>query len=153
MVVAVGNPLRGDDGVGLAVAARLRGRVPAGVTVLECVRDPSALLELWGGARAALVVDAVDSGAEPGALHRYDASVEPLPARVFRASTHSFGLGEWIEVGRALGRLPATVIVYGVEGRDFTLSHRLGDAVAAAVDGAAGAILADLGRVAHPPPA
>jgi len=39
LVVAIGNPDRGDDGFGPAVAQRLRGRVPSTVRVLECSGD------------------------------------------------------------------------------------------------------------------
>jgi hydrogenase maturation protease len=38
VVIGVGNPDRGDDGVGRAVVRRLRERVPDDVTLLELGR-------------------------------------------------------------------------------------------------------------------
>jgi len=146
-VVGVGNAFRGDDGVGLAVASRLRGRVPPGVAVVACEQEASRLIDAWEGAETALVVDAVRSGGAPGTLHRFDAGDGPLPANVFRSSTHAFGVGEAIEVARALGKLPASVVVHGVEGRRFEAGDGLTPQVRAAVEPAAQAVLADLRRL------
>jgi hydrogenase maturation protease len=144
-VIGVGNALRGDDAVGLAVAERLRGLVPEGVEVLEVEQEPTRLLDAWEGADLAVVVDAAQSGAEPGTVRRFDASGEGVPARVFRSSTHAFGVGDAVELGRALGRLPARVVVYGVEGADFTAGAPLSEAAAGAADEVAQAVLAELG--------
>jgi hydrogenase maturation protease len=143
-VVGVGNAYRRDDAVGLAVAASLRGRTPHGVAIVECEQEPTRLLEAWSDADAAVVVDATSSGAEPGTLHRYDASETPVPARAFRSSTHAFGVGETIELSRALGTLPGRVVVYGVEGSDFSAGDGLSDAVGAGVETAVRAVLDDL---------
>ena len=148
VVIGVGNALRGDDGVGLAVAAALETRVPPGVSVVSCEQEPSRLLDAWEGAQSAIVVDASASGAEPGTVTRFDASAIPVPAGVFRSSTHAFGVGDAIEVARALGRLPAHVLVYAVEGDGFAAGAPLSAAVAAAVDEVAHAVLADLGEEA-----
>jgi hydrogenase maturation protease len=134
VVVGVGNELRGDDAVGLAVARRLRGRLPDVVELVECEQEPSRLLDAWAGADVAFVVDAAGSGGEPGTIFRFDASAEPVPARVFRSSTHAFGVGEAVELARALGRLPERIVVYGVEGSDFTAGAPLSAEVAAAVE-------------------
>jgi hydrogenase maturation protease len=147
VVIGVGNALRGDDAVGLAVAERLRGRVPAGVEVVPCELEPSRLIEAWEGAAGAVVVDAVHSGGEPGTLSRFDASKDAVPARAFRSSTHAFGVGEAIELARALGRLPRRVVVYGIEGAEFAAGTALTAPVDAAVERAAAAMLDDLGRL------
>jgi hydrogenase maturation protease len=134
VVVCVGNTYRGDDAAGLAVGERLRGRVGSDVRIVECEQEPTRLLDAWHGADVALVVDACSSGAQTGTVHRFDASLDRLPARVFRSSTHAFGVGDAIEMARALGRLPERVVVYGVEGGDFTAGVALTPAVDAAVD-------------------
>jgi hydrogenase maturation protease len=148
-VLGVGNAFRGDDAVGLAVAERLRGRVPAGVEVVPCELEPSRLIEAWEGAASALVVDAVESGAEPGTVWRFDASAEAVPARAFRSSTHALGVGDAIELARALGRLPERVVVYGVEGLEFTAGEGLTPPVQAAVERAACAVLVDLEQLSE----
>jgi hydrogenase maturation protease len=133
VVVCVGNALRGDDAVGPLVAERLRERADD-VHAVVCEQEPSRLLDAWAEADAALVVDAVSAGAAPGTIHRFDASEHALPAAVFRGSTHALGVGEVIELGRALGRLPARVLVYGVEGRRFGAGEALSRDVSAAIE-------------------
>ena len=130
-VIGVGNRWRHDDAVGLEVAARLRAR---GVPAIDAEGEPIGLLELWDGAGAAIVVDAVSSVAAPGTVHRLDVSSAPLPASIAGASTHLLGLSEAIELGRTLGRLPAGLVVYGIEGGDFTAGAGLSAPVEAALD-------------------
>jgi hydrogenase maturation protease len=132
-VIGVGNAYRGDDAVGLAVAERVRERAP-GLDVLVYEQEPLGVLDAWEGAALALLVDAVSSGSDPGTVHRLDATAAPLPATVFRGSTHAFGVAEVVELGRALGRLPARLLVYGVEGRAFAAGDELTPAVADAVE-------------------
>lgn len=144
VVVAIGNAYRRDDGAGLAVADRLRDHMPSGVELVSCEQEPSRLIDVCEGATTALVVDAVESGAAPGTLHRFDASHRPVPERLFRSSTHAFGVGEAIELARALGRLPDRVIVYGIEGAAFGAGEGLSEPVAAAVEQVAAAVLADV---------
>jgi hydrogenase maturation protease len=144
VVIGVGNAYRGDDGVGLAVVERLRGRVPEGVGVAACEEEPTRLMDAWDGAEAVVIVDAVASGGEPGELHRFDASAAAVPARVFRSSTHAFGVGEAIELARALGTLPPEVLVYGIEGADFDAREGLSPRVEAAADRLANTILEEL---------
>jgi hydrogenase maturation protease len=143
VVVGVGNSYRRDDGVGPAVADRLRAR--ADVEVVTCELEPSRLLDAWAGADVALVVDAVSSGAEPGTIHRFDATERAVPDRVFRGSTHALGVGDVIELARALGRLPGRVLVYGVEGGEFAGGQGLSPAVGAAVDPLALELLEEAG--------
>jgi hydrogenase maturation protease len=132
-VVGVGNPWRGDDAAGLVVAGHLRGRLPRAVELLERAGEPTGLMDAWEGADALWLVDAVSSGAPPGSVHRLDASEQELPAGLFRASTHHFGLAETVELARTLGRLPRRVVVYGIEGASFAA----GDGLTPEVDAAA----------------
>lgn len=144
VVIGIGNPLRGDDAAGVAVAELLRERAPAGVEVVACSEEPSRLIEAWEGADSVVLVDTVSSGAPPGTLHRFDAGEEAVPARAFRSSTHAIGMAETIELARALGRLPGRVRVYGVEAGGFESGASLTPAVEAAVAALADEVLADL---------
>lgn len=145
LVVGIGNRLRGDDGVGPAVADRVRERVGDGVLVVEHDGEPAGLLALLSRARAAVLIDAAGSGAPAGTCTCFDAAAAPLPATVGATSTHGVGLAEAVELGRALGRLPAALDVVCVEGTSYAIGTGLSSAVAAAVDTATGAVLSALG--------
>jgi hydrogenase maturation protease len=125
VVIGIGNAWRSDDAAGLAVARLLAGTLPEGVDVLEREGEPTSLIDSWEGVDSVWLVDAVSSGAEPGTVHRHDAGERELPAAIFRTSTHHFGLAEAIELARAVGRLPRTTIVYGIEGASFATGERL----------------------------
>jgi hydrogenase maturation protease len=121
LVIGVGNAYRGDDAVGLFVAQRIRELgLAGGVEVIEADGEGTELMEVWRDADLAILVDAVSSGASPGTIHRFDAIAEPLPAGFFRLSTHAFGVAAAVELARELDRLPSRLIVYGIEGKEFS---------------------------------
>jgi len=144
LVVGVGNDLRGDDAAGLEVARRVRLAAPAGVEVVEASGDGAALMDVWQRAALTIVVDACLSGAEPGTVRRFEAAEAPLPALFASRSTHAFGLAEAVEMARALGRLPDRLVVFAIEGRDFTAGAPLTPAVARAVAETSAAILDEI---------
>ena len=151
VVVGVGNTLRGDDGAGPAVAGLVRAQAPPGVSVAVCEQEPTRLLDAFGDADVAVVVDAVSTGAPAGTVHLFDASDEPLPSHVDRSSTHAFGLGEALELARALGRLPPRAVVVGIEGREFAAGDCLTPAVADAVPRAVELVLQEASARAREP--
>jgi hydrogenase maturation protease len=128
-VIGIGNRWRADDAAGLEVAGLLRGTLPRGVDVLERDGEPIDLIDAWEGADAVWVADAVSSGSEAGTLYRLDVHDHPLPAELFRASTHHFGLAEAVELARSLGRLPPRAVLFGVEGVCFDPGEELTPAV------------------------
>jgi hydrogenase maturation protease len=133
LVIGVGNELRGDDGAGIAVARRLRAR--ADLDVRELQGEPTGLLDTWEGHDTVVLVDTMRSGVQPGAIRRIDASRTPLPPALGGStSTHAVGLGEALELARALGRLPRRVVVYAIEGRRFEAGAPMSDAVRSGVD-------------------
>jgi hydrogenase maturation protease len=145
VVIGLGNRVRGDDAAGLEVAGRLRPVTPAGVEVVEHEGDAAALLDHWQGAALAVVVDAVRSGGEPGAVHRLEVAGDDQAAavagRAWQVSSHALGLGEAVGLARALGRLPGRLVLVGIEGATFTAREGLSPPVAAAVARAAAEVL------------
>jgi hydrogenase maturation protease len=133
LIIGIGNEYRGDDAAGLVVARRLKERLGESFTVLEQRGDGAALMEAWRGAETVVVIDAVMSGAAPGTIRRFDAIAQPFPKGAFRRSTHAFGVAEAVELARALGELPKTLVVYGVEGKNFAAGVGLSPEVERAV--------------------
>ena len=134
VIIGVGNEYRSDDAAGIAVARRLRARFPAGVTILEESGEGAALIQAWQGATWVMLVDAVRSGASPGAIHRLDARAASVPTGFFHYSTHAFSVAEAVELARSLDQLPAHLLVYGIEGENFAAGVRLSPVVEQAVE-------------------
>jgi len=159
VVIGVGSEFRCDDGAGPAVINHLRGTVPASVELLCSDGEPTRLMEAWMHAAAAIVIDAVrGGGAAPGTLHRlvvpepvadHDAPAVPGQAvsPVAPASSHGLGLSDAIELSRVLSRLPALLILHGVQGEAFGFGQAFSPAVADAIDDLTARVRADVLRV------
>lgn len=138
-VVGIGNAWAGDDGVGPEIVRQLAERLAeeprACGRTIECLTlalPPTGLLDLVEGCDRLIVVDAMVSGAEPGALHRLAWRPGSLDARgVARASSHGLGVAEVIELAAALGRRPPRVELWGIEAASSAPGEGLSPPVAA----------------------
>ena len=147
VVIGVGTPMRGDDGLGPHVVEVLATRLGPDPEVDLRVVDgePTRLIELWRDRTGAVVVDAVRTGARPGTVHRVDHDTAEATARG-SASTHSGGVAEAIALARQLDRLPARLVVMGVEPAAVDLGAGLSEVVAQAVPDLVDRVLAELGQ-------
>ena len=144
LVIGVGNPNRGDDGVGRTVARLLSPHV----SVVEHNGEATSLLGVLREEDCVWLVDAAQSGAAPGTIHRIDCAGEaPIPDRTM--SSHGFGPAEAVGLARALGSLPRHCIIYAIEAADFTAGAPLSPPVERAAHQVAARILAEL---TLPPP-
>lgn len=135
-VIGIGNAMRRDDGVGLAAVADLQGSTPAddaSIDVRSLDGEPARLIEAWKGRRRVVVIDAARAGSAPGAIHRIEVGVDPLPEWANVASSHSAGLAEAIALAEALDALPDELIIFGVEPADVAMGEGLTPAVQSAV--------------------
>jgi len=142
VVIGIGNDLRRDDGIGPAVAAAVVGRGLPGVRVLTCAAEPTAILDAWSGAGLAVLVDAaVVADGIPGRVRQSSLS-EVADSRAL--SSHDLSLVGTYELGRALGRAPASVVVVSIDVVDTGYGTGLSPAVAAALPAAVRAVAAIL---------
>ena len=153
LVIGLGNPILGDDGVGWRIveafgdrlAADATARATAGDVELDCVAVGGlSLMERLVGYDRIVLVYAILGHYRPGAL-----SVGALAETACRLaghldSAHDVPLTEALAAGRALGaHLPDEITVVGVDVRRVDVfDERLSAPVAASVDAAVDAILA-----------
>lgn len=144
-MIGVGNALRGDDAAGLLAARAVAAERLPGVAVVESDGDPAGLMDAWADAEIAVVLDALAPGAEPaGGVRRFDAGAAPLPVRFAGGSTHALGLAEAVELARALGRLPARLVVYGISAEGAGAGAAVSAAAARGAQAAAARAAAEL---------
>ena len=140
-VIGCGNPDRGDDQAGVLVAERLRA---LGVHAEIHTGDPLALLERWRSDDHVILVDAMMTGAPVGTVQVWDHRL-PLLSEGLALSSHGFDVGKAIELAHTLEKLPATLRIYGIEGRQFErgadVSPEVGRAIEAVSHQIAGEIL------------
>ncbi len=144
LILGLGNPLVTDDSVGLRVAAELKKRL-AGRLDVEVDED------YWGGLRLmermvgydrAIVIDAIQTGAPPGTLHRLSPGSIPTQRS---ASAHDVNLTTALALGRQAGlRLPSdqAILLVAVEVEDIlTFGDQCTPAVQAAIAPAVEAVM------------
>lgn len=140
LVAGVGNVLRGDDGFGVAVAQRLLEQdVPEGVQVLDIgIGGIHLVQELFAGADALVVVDAVDLGSAPGTVVVQRPDIPEITGPDDLADVHYATPERALMFARGLDILPAEVWIVGGQVID---AERLGEGLSAelarAVDPAA----------------
>ena len=142
-----------------SVAARrpgARGGQPARELRIQVATDPTRLVDDMVGTELVVVVDAVRSGAPAGTVTVVEtgAGRPPLPARTGpdAAATHGIGLADALELARALDRLPARVVVVGVEAAGFEVGAPTSPGARAGIPEAVGAVLdliRDVAEVHH----
>ncbi len=130
LVVAYGNPLRGDDGVGAAIASALAPAAAEHVDVLICHQLTPELAECIAAVDLVVFIDAQLGGA-PGSI-----AVSSVPHDATTHSTplvHHMNPNALVSMAAALfGRAPSAFIVT-VSAGSFELNEGLSERVALAV--------------------
>ena len=98
-------------------------------------------MDCWASGDDVILVDATAPNGTPGQIQIWNACADKLPEDVFPCSTHGFGVREAVELARVLGRLPLTLLIYGIEGKRFSLGATVSPEVDRAVESVAQEIL------------
>ncbi len=133
LVLAVGNQLLSDDGVGLALLDELSRDAASshGVEFVDGGTLGLTLLARLSGREAVIVLDAIALGDAPGTLHvlRF-----PFSSSAARSTTaHEANALELLRFAALLGELPASVWIAGIEPERLSTGIGLSEAVSAAV--------------------
>jgi hydrogenase maturation protease len=145
VVLGVGSPLMGDDGLGVAVVERLRATWEGDdtLTLLDGGTWGMRVLPLIESARRLLIVDAIRNGERPGSLIRLDGSQIPRHLHQ-KLSPHQIELGEVLAVAELRSTIPAELVALGIEPETIELRDRLSETVERSVPGLLRAIDAQL---------
>jgi hydrogenase maturation protease len=150
-ITGVGTRLAGDDAAGICVANKLRKLPLSGVDVCIGGQAPLDILDYLDGARSAIIIDAVKSGKEPGTIVRFGcprdlAQLTSLTWMSGTPSTHLFGLGEALSLGRELKIIPSHIILYGIEFGDVKMGEPISSKISDSIDTVVNRIVEDIKR-------
>ena len=115
ILIALGNPLMSDEGVGVRVLSAVRDLAPEGVEFLDSGNSGMRILHALSDRRRAVFVDCAYMDEPPGTLRVFTpgevASRKVLP----RLSLHEGDLLQTLEMAERLGILPSETILLGIQ--------------------------------------
>lgn len=146
-IIALGNDMAGDDAAALEATRRLEARLIAlgsdgELDMILAGRPGADLLDLLPADVPTVLVDVTRSGAAPGTI--FNLALSELNDAITgerQVSSHGFGPGEALRLGKALGRALPSGRFVGVEGGRFDVGAGLSPAVAGALDAMIAAVL------------
>lgn len=150
VVLGLGNPLMGDDGLGLAVLGRLREEwdLPGTVELVDGGTWGMNLLPLIEDAPELVLVDAIRTGAPAGTLVELER--ERLPRYLaHKLSPHQVDLKEVLALAEFRGTLPYRTVAIGAEPEAVELSTELSPTLREAEEAVVLAVVARLERWGH----
>ena len=137
LILGVGNTVRCDDGVGVAVVRRLaRTDTPGNVDVADAGTSGLGMLDMVSGYDRLVIVDAIDCGEPPGTILRLSLDDLRRTATLNSSNPHQSDLATILETGRRLGlAMPREVDIVAIQIQDATtFSERCSAPVEAAID-------------------
>lgn len=149
VVIGLGNPLMGDDGVGLAALARLRDDWELdGVELVDGATWGLALLPVIEDAHRLVLLDAIAAHGRPGDV--IELSRDRLPIYLSRKlSPHQVDMRDALAVAELRGRLPNDIVAVGVQPDRVVLGTELSAPVAASVGALIDAVIGRLESWGH----
>lgn len=138
LVVGLGNPILGDDGIGWRIAQQLQdaGNLPFDVDVAFLAVGGISLMEALVGYKKAIIIDAiVTHQASVGTISSFKLNEIPDSSYGHLSSAHDTSLQNALQLGRDLGvELPDEVIVVAIESQKvYEFSETLTEPVFSAI--------------------
>lgn len=114
-VLGLGNLMRTDDAVGMLAIQHLRADpcFPKSVTLIEGGTLGLDLLYPLEGITHLLALDAIDAGAQPGTLLRFEK--DDLADLPISKSVHLLGFSDLIGAMRLIGNAPEEIVILGIQ--------------------------------------
>lgn len=151
VVIGLGNPLMGDDGLGIAVLERLRNRyvLPAGVELVDGGTWGLNLLPVIEDADGVILIDAIDAAAPPGSPIRLEHASLPRYLAT-KISPHQVDLRDVLGLAELRGTLPADTVAVGLQPQSVEFGDALSPVLATQLDVVVASVLEELARRGYP---
>ncbi len=133
-VIAVGNDLYGDDGVGTAVIEML-GQIPEmkGIELVNGATDALGLIDHFEDTEHVILVDAAQMGEQPGTVKVFSKDEVKLKIKMDHLTVHGISLAETFDIAKAIDKLPGKITIIGIEPKNIGISEKLSDVVAESI--------------------
>ncbi len=143
VVVGIGNPYRGDDAVGWAVIDGLKKKTQT-IQLVKSQGDIAELIDIFSSYRVVILVDACQMNAPVGTWQRIDAHKQKIVEISPLTSTHGLSVTQAIALAKNISVLPPTLVLYVINGKNFSMNDGLSPAVAKSVEEVIQALLEEI---------
>ncbi len=136
LILGVGNPLRGDDAVGVLAIERLGNRqadLPSHVAIVDGGTAGLGLIPLFEDYHRVILVDAVPMNKPPGTIRRFEWQDTRILGHGQTLSLHESDLSDALILAHTLGCLPPEIVIYGVQPLHMDWDQPMSDAVSRAL--------------------
>jgi hydrogenase maturation protease len=138
LVIGLGNPILGDDGVGWKVIEHLTQILDSRASIeLDCLSTGGlSLMERMLGFERVIIIDSIETGQSPeGSVKAFPLAALENPRMGHSASTHDTSLMTALQTAQTMGmKVPARVHVVAIEAKNvYDFSEQLSPAVEHAV--------------------
>jgi hydrogenase maturation protease len=145
LILGLGNPLRGDDGIGPRVIKELNRRgLPEGVAALDAGTGGLDLLHVLEGWEQVILIDTAGIGQGPGQFIRFAPGEARFVGTSDTLSLHNAGLAEALALAKAIGQPLPEMVIFGVQPEKISWGEGLSPAVEAALPALVDAVLEEL---------
>jgi hydrogenase maturation protease len=150
LVIGLGNPIMGDDGLGIAALERLRESwaLPQSVSLVDGGTWGMNLLPLVEDANELLFLDAIDRGRPAGELNVLEREEVPRVLGL-KLSPHQIDLREVLALAELRRGLPARLVAMGLQPARVEMLDRLSPEVECRMDELVSAVVARLAQWGH----
>ncbi len=121
LILGLGNPICGDDGVGLHVARAIEGRLnQQEVTVVEASAAGLDILDLLTGYERVIIIDAIQTkDGKAGQIYQLEPGA--FEATQHTTSPHDIDFATALALGKKLGlALPKKITIFAIEVENIT---------------------------------
>jgi len=116
LILGIGNTIRGDDGIGIAIARALKEKLKTeSVAIKETSEVGLNLLDLMNGFQRVIIIDSIHLGRDkPGTIYDFDST--GFVAQSSHHSTHKLGLPTVLQMAIDLElEMPDDINIIAVE--------------------------------------
>lgn len=129
IVLGLGNPLMGDEGIGIKLIEMLQSacRDFPEADFVDAGTGGMSLLHLIAGRRKAVIIDCALMGEQPGTIKQFTPDEVKTVKQLTHLSLHEVDIIKVIDLARQLGECPEEIIFFGIEPAAVTQQMELSD--------------------------
>jgi hydrogenase maturation protease len=141
IVIGLGNPLMGDEGIGVVLIEKLealarQGKIPGAdrIRFHDGGVGGMNLLHAIAGKKRAILIDCALMETEPGTIRRFTPDQVRTVKKLSHLSLHEVDILKVLELARQLGECPEQIVFFGIQPREIAQRMDLSDTLKYQID-------------------